>query len=45
MDDWIAATVLPNIDLDEPIEGGLIALAPRHGKRVEALCISHWLLQ
>ena len=38
MDDWIAATVLPNIDLDEPIEGGLIALVPRHDKRVEALC-------
>lgn len=38
MDDWIAATVLPNIDLDEPIEGGLIALVPRHDNRVDALC-------
>lgn len=38
---WIAATVLPNIALQEPIEGGLVALAPRDDARVKTLCRAH----
>ena len=38
---WTAATVLPNIALQEPIEGGLAALVPRHDPRVKALCREH----
>ena len=41
MDEWMAVTVLPNIELETAIEGGMIALAPRDDARVSALCKGH----
>lgn len=41
MGEWIAARVLPNVELREPIEGGLAALVPHDDPRVEKLCKAH----
>lgn len=36
--DWIAITVLPNIDLESAIDGGCVVIAPQDDARVVALC-------
>ncbi|MCH8952384.1 MAG: hypothetical protein IID49_09710, partial [Proteobacteria bacterium] len=41
MEEWVAATVLPNIELQVPIGGGCVALVPRDDARIKALCCSH----
>jgi len=41
MEEWVAATVLPNIELQAPIEGGCVALVPRDDARIKALCRVH----
>ena len=41
MEEWTAAAVLPNIELQKPIEGGLAALAPGGDPRLSALCQAH----
>lgn len=41
MSDWKPVVVLPNIELQEPIEGGLAALVPAHDARVKALAKAH----
>jgi hypothetical protein len=39
--DWIAVTVLPNIDLGSAIDGGPVAIAPQDDARVVTLCNAH----
>lgn len=34
-------TILSNVSLEEPIEGGLAALLPVHDERITALCTAH----
>ena len=41
MNDWTAVSVLPNIELNEPIDGELAALVPRDDARVRALSGAH----
>jgi hypothetical protein len=43
--EWVAATVLPNIELNESIEGELVALASKDDPRVKSLCNVQPLLQ
>ena len=38
---WVAVAVLPNVAVQEPIDGGLAALVPRGDSRVKALCRAH----
>lgn len=45
MVDWKPVFVLPNIELTEPIEGDLAALAPAHDPRVTLLSRTHANLQ
>lgn len=41
MPEWKPVVTLPNVDLEEPIEGGLAALAPAHDRRVSSLARAH----
>ena len=39
--DWKPVVTLPNLDLEEPIEGGLAALVPARDSRVRSLVRAH----
>jgi hypothetical protein len=41
MPGWKPVVTLPNIELEEPIEGGLVALVPAHDSRVKSLVKAH----
>ena len=41
MEEWIATAVLPNVEIQNPVEGGFAAFAARGDPRVSALCQAH----